>query len=142
MNLRPAETVQRFLISSTSHFVAEYEADGILITHAFPGSHTGEGFLRLKEGPLSRSAYMLSFVVPEVPKIEGTGIPDYESAAERTCSLLSLLYGKRFDSHGCVEAHGNFWLPQLEEFTSLCNPALPQNDHKPRSDNAVPLDFR
>src|ERR1700730_1730117 len=142
MNLKPAETIQRFLISSTSHFVAEYEADGILITHAFPGSRSSEGFLRLKEGPLSRSAYMLSFVVPPVPKIAGTVFPDYEGTAEWAYSLLSLLYGKRFDSHGCVEAHGNFRLPQLEEFTSICNPVLPQNDHKPRSDIAVPLDFR
>ena len=142
MGLKPSETVQRFLISSTSHFVAEYEAEGILITHAFPGSRSNAGFLRLREGPLSRSAYMLNFVVPEVPRIAGTVLPDYEGTAERICSLLSLLYGKRFDSHGCVQAHGNFWLPQLEQFGSVCNPALPQNDHQPRSDIAVPLDFR
>jgi hypothetical protein len=35
MSLKPAETVERILISSTSRFIAEYESDGVVITHAW-----------------------------------------------------------------------------------------------------------
>lgn len=142
LSLKPAETIQRILISSTSRFIAEYESKGVLITHAFPGFRNPGGYLRFKESPLSRTAYMISFVVPEVERAEGVVIPDYEEVGDRVCSLLSLLYGKRFDSHGGVESHGGFKLPHLEQFNSLCNPKLPQNDHGERSDIAIPLDFR
>ena len=137
MSLRPAETIERILISSTSRFIAEYESDGVVITHAWPTS-----FLRMEEGPLSRSAFMLSFIVREVPRLPGVKIPDHEAAGEMICSLLSLLYGKRFDTHGRVQSHGSFFLPHLAQFNSLCIPKLPQNDHSPRSDIAVPLDLR
>ena len=140
--LKPVETIERVLISSTSRFVAEYEADGVVITHVWPGFSAPGGFLRMKEGPLSRSAYMLSFVVPEVLRLPGQTIPNYEGTGDMVCSLLSLLFGKRFDSHGSVESHGDFRLPRLEQFNSLCIPALPQNNHNPRSDIVVPLDLR
>jgi hypothetical protein len=140
--LKPVETIERVLISSTSRFVAEYEADGVLVTHVWPGFSAPGGFLRMEEGPLSRSAYMLSFVVPEVPRLPGQMIPNYEGAGDMVCSLLSLLFGKRFDSHGSVESHGDFRLPRLEQFNSLCIPSLPQNNHTPRSDIIVPLDLR
>jgi hypothetical protein len=141
-SLVPAETVERILISSTSRFVAEYEADGITITHVWPGPRDPTGSRRLEEGPLSRCAFMLSFIVPEVPRLPGQMIPGHELTGERVCALLSLLYGKRFDIHGAVQHHGHFLLPHLGEFNSVCMHNLPQNDHKPRLDIAVPLDLR
>ena len=69
-------------------------------------------------------------------------IPNYEGVGERICALLSLLYGKRFDSHGVVQSHGEFMLPHLDQFNSVCISELPQNNHIPRSDIAVPLDLR
>ena len=114
MSLKPTETVERILISSTSRFVAAYEADGIIIAHAWPGFTSLHGSLRMNEGPLSRSAYMLSFDVPEVPRLPGVVIPNYESAGEAVCALLSLLFGKRFDTHGVVQSHGDFRVPNLE----------------------------
>jgi hypothetical protein len=142
MSLKPAETVERILISSTSRFIGDYESDGVVITHSWPGFRNPTQSLRMEEGPLSRSAFMLSFIVPVVPRLAGVIIPHYEATGEKVCSLLSLLYGKRFDSHGCVESHGSFMLPNLEQFNSLCIPKLPQNDHNPRSDIVVPLDLR
>ena len=91
---------------------------------------------------MSRSAYMVSFITPEVTKAPGVVVPDYQVVGERVCSLLSLLYGKRFDSHGFVQSNGRFSLPNLAQFTSSCIPTLPQNDHRERSDIAIPLDFR
>jgi hypothetical protein len=142
LSLKPAETIERILISSTSRFIAEYQADGVIITHVWPGFRTPAGSQRMEEGPLSRSAFMLSFVVPEVPRVAGQMIPNYEETGDRVCSLLSLLFGKRFDSHGSVESHGDFRLPHLEQFSSLCISTLPQNNHSPRSDIAIPLDLR
>jgi Apea-like HEPN len=142
MSLKPAETVERILISSTSRFVAEYESAGVVITHAWPSFRNPTSSLRMKESPLSRSAFMLSFIVREVPRRPGDIIPNYEGWGEIVCSLLSLLYGKRFDSHGRVQSHGSFFLPHLAQFNSLRIPKLPQNDHSPRSDIAVPLDLR
>jgi hypothetical protein len=85
---------------------------------------------------------MFSFIVPEVPRLAGQMIPRYEATGERVCALLSLFYGKRFDSHGSVQSHGDFMLPRLGQFSSLCIAELPQNNHSPRSDIAVPLDLR
>jgi hypothetical protein len=140
--LKPVETIERVLISSTSRFIAEYEADGVIITHVWPGFSAPGGSLRMEEGPLSRNAFMLSFVVPEVPRLPGQMIPNYEGTGDMVCSLISLLFGKRFDSHGSVESHGDFRLPRLEQFNSLCIPTLAQNNHSPRSDIVVPLDLR
>ena len=95
MTLKVPETIQRILISSTSRFIAEYEAEGIFITHAWPGFRNDGAHVRLNEGPMSRSAYMVSFVTPELQKAAGVIIPNYENVGEWLCSLLSLLYGKR-----------------------------------------------
>jgi len=85
---------------------------------------------------------MLSFVVPEVPRVAGQVIPRYEIAGETICSLLSLLYGKRFDAHGAIQHHGCFYLPHLEQFNRPSMPTLPQNDFRQRSDIPVPLELR
>jgi hypothetical protein len=42
-----------------------------------------------------RIAFMLSFIVPEVPRIVGTMIPNYEGFGDRVCALLSLLFGNQ-----------------------------------------------
>jgi hypothetical protein len=141
-DLVPPETVERILISSTSRFIAEYQSERIVITHVWPGFYDPTGSLRREAGPLSRSAFMLSFIVPEVPRLPGQVIPTYNVAGERVCSLLSLLYGKRFDAHGAVQSHGDFMLPHLGQFNSLCKPELAQNDYNPRSDISIPLDLR
>lgn len=139
MSLRLSETTQRILISTTSRFVAEYVSEDVLLTHAWPQLHMGT---RLSEGSMSRSAFVLSFRTAEVPKVAGTVIPTYEYVGEFTCALLSVLFGKRFDTHGPFESNGTFSVPVLTQFSETCAPTLPQNSHKPRSDIAVKLDLR
>src|SRR5580658_9317193 len=90
-SLVPSETVERLLISSTARFTGEYNANGIVFTHVWPGPYDPIGSHRMNAGPFSRSAFMLSFVVPEVPRVAGQVIPRYEIAGETICSLLSLL---------------------------------------------------
>lgn len=142
MSLKPDDTIERILISSTCRFSGEYSSDEVLITDALPGLRNPERFNRLKEGPFSRSAYVLSFVVQKLERAAGVVIPDYEWVGEWMCSLLSLLYGKRFDCHGPLVSHGDFRLPRLQQFDLPCLPSLPQNEHRPRNDIAIPLDLR
>jgi Apea-like HEPN len=141
-SLVPSETVERLLISSTARFIGEYNSNGIVFTHVWPSFYDPAGGHRINAGPFSRNAFMLSFVVPEVPRLPGQVIPRYEIAGENVCSLLSLLYGKRFDAHGAVQHHGGFFLPHLEQFSRPPMPTLPQNDFRHRSDIPVPLDLR
>jgi hypothetical protein len=136
------ETIERLLISSTAPFIGEFKSEAVVFTHVLPGPYDRIGSFRGSAGPFSRSAFMLSFDAPEVTRIPGQVIPRYESTGESICSLLSLLYGKRFDAHGAIEHHGSFWLPHLEQFNRPCTVKLPQNDHSPRSDIAIPLDLR
>lgn len=139
MDLRPPEIIQKILISSTSRFTGEYQAENILITHVWPDFRRAGISARLNEGPLSRSAYMISFVTQPALKVAGAPVPEYSYLGEQICALLSLLYGKRFDSHGCVQSLGLFSLPHLGEFNDPCISQLPQNNQKERSDFAVPL---
>lgn len=141
MSLRPSETTQRILISSTSRFIGEYESDAALLTHAWPQLYDGKSSFRLSEGPMSRNGYAFSFRTPETEKAAGVVIPTYEHVGEFVCPLLSLLFGKRFDSHGTFETNGRFAIPVLTEFSEPTRPTLPQNSHKPRSDIAVILDL-
>jgi hypothetical protein len=54
---------------------------------------------------------------------------------------MSVLFGKRFDSHGLIEGSGFYHAPEFSEFGLLVNPSLPQNSHHPRSDFGIPLDL-
>jgi hypothetical protein len=139
MGLRPAETTHKALISTTSRFYGEYEADNILLTHAWAFSHR-QLIDRLAEGPASRSAFIFVFEA-EPPDAPSGLLPDYSPSGDLMCAYLAVLFGKRFDSHGLLESNGFFQLPDLSQFGHLCNARLPQNSHRPRIDFPVPLNL-
>lgn len=136
MSLKPNKNVQKILISTTSRLIDEYKTETLLITHAFDRTDK-----RRTEGPMSRHAFIIAFETePDtetVPRI----IPDYTSVGDRICALLSVLYGKRFDNHGMLENMGIFLLPDLSQFTQLCDKKLPQNTYRPRIDFEIPLEL-
>ena len=140
--IRPHPDVQKLLISTTSRFVGQLDIEDIFIGHANRGLGDGQAWARMGEGPMSRSAYVLSFRTP--PRNEaspGVVIPSYEHVGETVCAYLAVLFGKRFDFHGSLESSGFFGLPELSQYASLCRPWLPQNSHTERSDYAVPLNL-
>ncbi|WP_342154501.1 hypothetical protein [Methylorubrum sp. SB2] len=139
--LRPHETVQRILISSTSHFIGEFENLAILISHAFPGFQDRGGFARRMEGPSSRTGLIISFRTEPLKKEAGIVLPNFEPHGDLFCSYLSLLFGKRFDTHGPFETNGNFWLPDMANFDQFINHLTPQNRHRPRADLPIPLNL-
>lgn len=143
MTLRPDKSVQKLLLSTPAHFVGEFDTQNLLITHAWPPFYTGRPRWFGGNGDsLSRTAIVLSFRTPPPPTpAPGIVVPNYESAGEIVASTLSVLFGKRFDSHGPFEMSGSFGMPELSGFTTPCDPRLRHNDGRPRSNRSVPLNF-
>lgn len=141
ISLRPSETVQKAMLSSTSRFVGELDQPDLLLTHAFPNLRDRLGFTRMTEGPLSRSAFIACFETPPLVKATGVVLPDYSAVGDVLASLLSVLYGKRFDNHGLTESHGGYALPDMTLFSSTCNVALPHNSHVERANFPIKLNL-
>lgn len=59
--LRPPETIQKLLISTTSWLLGEFESDLFLVAHAWRDFHDRRLEVTLTEGPLSRSTYVVAF---------------------------------------------------------------------------------
>lgn len=134
--LRPSQTVQTFMFSTPSRFVGEYEANGILITHAFR-SGTGS-YHHEMQGPFSRSYYILSFSVPDRPPGQMFS-PQYSSEFFLVC--LSVLFGKRFDDNGQLQSHGVYRLPDIAMHSPLTNGQESFHNHTPRVNISVPLNL-
>ena len=134
MALRPQETIQKALISTTSHFVGEFAKDGVLLTHAWPDFFDHSASIRWSEGPASRSAFIFAFETEPIEKKPGRRLPEYSPMGELICAYLAVLFGKRFDSHGLVEGSGYYHVPDLTQFGHLCDHYLPQNSHASRID--------
>lgn len=140
-SIRPPETVNKALLSTTSSFIGEYESDGYLLTHAWPSFAEPAAFVRRNEGPASRSAFVFVFETPPIRRATGVRLPDYSGTPELLSWYLSVLFGKRFDNHGLIQSIGHFNLPNLEHFNILCRHTLPHNSHKPRVDYPIPLNL-
>jgi hypothetical protein len=139
--LGPEESLQRFLISSTSRFVGSYETQTFEFHHAWPQFSNRKAMRRFDEGPTSRSAYVLAFETKPIVRQAGTPIPAFDYVADVIIAWLSVLYGKRFDGHGALQQTGIFHLPDLTTFGTTCVPNLPWNSHSPRVDYKIPLNL-
>jgi hypothetical protein len=139
--LRPDETIQKFLISTTSRFVGEHVTETLELNHAWPGIGDVAAAQRLDPGPLSRSAYVLLLRTSPLNKQVGAMIPRYDHIAEIVCAYLCVLFGKRFDSHGSLEWSGMFGVPNMTAYATPCVPQLPWNTHRPRTDGQLELNL-
>jgi len=141
VTLRPNATTQKALVSTTSRMVGEYDADGILVTHAWPDFYDQAAMSRMVTGLAPRSALVCVFETSPTDTEAGSPVPDYSSTGFRICSYLSLLFGKRFDHHGMIEHSGFFHVPDLAQFAELSDRSLPHNSDAPRVDFGIPLDL-
>ncbi|MBK7490608.1 MAG: hypothetical protein IPI17_00430 [Nitrosomonas sp.] len=139
--LRPPETIQKLLISTTSRLLGEFESDLLLVAHAWRDFHDHRFGMTLTEGPLSRSAYIVAFETEPHRREVGSILPNYAWVGDVICIYLSILYGKRFDSHGLIEGTGMFQVPDYSLFQSLVQSRLPQNSHDPRCDIPIRLNL-
>lgn len=142
-SLRPNESIQKLLVSTTSRLVGEYETEAFLITHAHSHFASESGRVRGIESPVSRNAYMIAFRTETPPeKRAGVVVPDYSGFGEVFCAYLSVLYGKRFDSHGLVEGSGFFLTPDLMTYNHISNHRYNFNSYEPRTCFRVPLNLK
>lgn len=139
--LRPPETIQKLLISTTSRLLGEFESDLLLVAHAWRDFHDHRFGMTLAESPLSRSTYIVAFETEPHCREVGSMLPNYAWVGDVICIYLSILYGKRFDSHGLIEENGTFQVPDYSLFQSLAQPRLPQNSDDSRCDIAIPLNL-
>ena len=131
MTLRPDETIQKALISSPVRFTGEVETEDFILSEAWPDSR--------KSSHYNRYAYTFVFRTPAIEKEVGAILPNYSFVCAILCSYLSVLYGKRFDSHGLYENAGFFHLPNYSNIDPLLSPALPFHSQKPRQCPEIPL---
>ena len=87
MALRPIETTQKALISTTSHLVGEYEKDGILLALAWPDFNVPIN-LRWSPWPISRSAFIFAIETPPIEKQPGEAFQEYSSLGTVICAYL------------------------------------------------------
>lgn len=140
-SLRPDETIQKVLISTTSRINGEFSSEKILIAQAWQHYSQSAGMFREKESPVSRNAFIVAFRTEQTDKKPGLVIPDYSPIGEIVCSFLSVLYGKRFDNHGLTEGSGFYNTPDLSIYNSICNHRLPFNSHEKRKCFGTPLNL-
>ena len=128
------------LVSTTSNLVGEHRGGEVRLTLAFPDSESMN--LRLSETPISRSAVMVLFDM-ERPESARPTLPlsSAEWVGQSVCDVLSVLYGKRFDSHGLVQSGRIFWVPDLSLYSSSSHPKLPFNSHRSRTTAPVALNL-
>lgn len=132
--LRPNNEVQKVLLSSPARFTGEYIGEDWLVTHAWQ--------LGRNQRPVpsfDRSYLIVAFETGKEEKTEGSPVINWTPTGEYVASMMSLLYGKRFDSHGSVEMTGSFHVPNLETASDNCNPLRPYHGDSLRADYAVPL---
>ena len=138
--MRPAKDITKILLSTTSRLVGHYEDPGLFITLASQGGIGQREWLEILANPFSRNFYVLSIKTPEW-KEDTIVIPNYAYLGEIFCIYMSILFGKRFDSHGLLEQHGGFNVPWVTNVPPSCNPKFPYNDHSPRIDFNIPLNL-
>lgn len=138
--LRPDKTIQKLIISSTSRFVGEYESESLLITHAWQQGRENSS-IGLEENPYCRNYYAVVFKTTPSEEKAGVVIPDYTYIGDFLCIYLSILFGKRFDNHGLMEGSGYFKLPNVGMNRPIAFSRIGTNNHLPRKDLEIELNF-
>ena len=137
-SLRPDKSIHKFLISTPSRFVGEFESPDLLITHAWSSFQNDRNALGLRPGPYSRNYFV---IVCRIPPPENQLRPNYRQLGERFCASLGFLFGKRFDFHGLIESDGMFHAPDLSNIRPVeLSDSGPYNHHC-RKDLEIELDL-
>ncbi|MGP4686727.1 hypothetical protein ACSV5K_10230 [Agrobacterium pusense] len=143
MSLRPNDQVQKLLLSTPAKFVGELDTPEVLITHAWPPMHRGPSrWFSDGDDSLRRTAIILAFQTSPPPERKvGVVLPNYEPGGDIVAAALSVLFGKRFDSHGPFEMSGFYGMPDVAGFSTPCDPRLIHNNLSPRANRGIPLNF-
>lgn len=136
---KPNPLIHRFLISTTSRFTGCYEGEFLRIDHAWQGANSGAGLREsMQENPRSRNYFVLSAEIGP-PEKKSIIIPNYTPLGEQVCAALSVLFGKRFDAHGLLVSHRQFYVPDFSPLTPTTYYEAAPYSHRPRQDLGIPL---
>ncbi len=143
MPLKAEMTVGKVLISTTSRFVGEWQEEGFALSHAWPefGDRV-KATIGCVENSHCRNYFVASFETSP-PTRDGNMLvlPDCTGHGNKICACLSVLFGKRFDNHGCFEASGRYHVPKNLDKDPILKPKHPIHSHRPRPDLAIQLNL-
>src|ERR1700722_10725242 len=129
--LRPDKSIHKFLISTPSRFVGEFESPDLLVTHASSSFLSDHHALGMRPGPYSRNYYVIIY---RIPPLENQRSPNYRSLGELFCASMGFLFGKRLDFHGVIESNGWFNAPDLSDLRPAELSESGPYNHSPRKD--------
>jgi hypothetical protein len=134
---KPRTDITKLLISTPSHFVGQYENDVFRIVNANENARVN-AYAPKTDERIYREYIEITVATPEY-KDDTIVIPDYSQIGENFCIALSVLFGKRFDSHGLIQQHGWPYVPSVESIHQIYNKNLCFNSVNKRADYQIEL---
>lgn len=135
----PRNDITKYLISTPARFTGECASENYYLVIA-SDNHRKIPYLARTDERIFRQ-YLE--VAVETPEYDGKSIviPDYTYISDNFCIALSVLFGKRFDSHGLLQQHGRGYVPVVDGVNAIYNKKLCFNSLEPRSNYGVSLDL-
>jgi len=134
---KPRTDITKLLLSTPSHFVGQYENDVFRIVGANENTRVN-AYTPKSDERIYREYIEITVATPEYKK-DTIVIPDYSQLGENFCIALSVLFGKRFDSHGLIQQHGWPYVPSVESNHKIYNKNLCFNSVNIRADYHIAL---
>jgi hypothetical protein len=135
----PKANITKYLLSTPSRFVGVSKADSYYLVEAYD-NHSRISYSAKPDERIYRHYLELAVETPEHNQ-ESLIIPDYTHIADSFCIALSVLFGKRFDSHGLTQQHSRAYIPIINNENVIYNKNLSFNSLKCRVDFKLDLDL-
>ncbi|MGF2682407.1 hypothetical protein ACQUFR_06135 [Acinetobacter johnsonii] len=135
----PRRDITKFLISTPSSFSGICTSENYYLIEA-NDNHRKTSYSARTDERIFRQYLELAV---ETPEYDGKSliIPDYTHISDNFCIAMSVLFGKRFDSHGLLQQHGRGYVPVMDGGNEIYNKNLCFNSLEPRSNYRVSLDL-
>lgn len=135
----PRKDITKFLISTPARFSGMCESEHYYLVVA-RDNHRKTPYSARVDERIFRQYLELAV---ETPEDDGKSliIPDYTYVSDNFCIALSVLFGKRFDSHGLLQQHGVGYVPVVDVANEIYNKNLCFNSLNPRSNYAISLEL-
>lgn len=135
----PRKDITKFLISTPARFTGVCTSEKYYLVAA----HDNHGKASYTARTDERIFRQYLEIAVETPEYDGKSIiiPDYTHISDNFSIALSVLFGKRFDSHGLLQQHGRGYVPVVDGSNSIYNKNLCFNSLEPRSNYGVSLDL-
>lgn len=135
----PRKDITKFLISTPARFSGVCTSENYYLVTAHD-NHRKIPYSARTDERIFRQYLELAV---ETPEHDGKSIiiPDYTHISDNFCIALSVLFGKRFDSHGLLQQHGRGYVPVVDGANEIYNKNLCFNSLNPRSNYGISLEL-